>query len=158
MALFGNSSQQGPNPGYGNDANVGYSPGQVGPVPPGWSKFDYQLRQYNEMYGKQHKSLFARYPLTFVALWYPLVIMATVIAFFVASAIISMAWDVNVLFGIVGFVLVGAAFLLFAATALVFWPVMALMMHRRRGGMFSEYFAWTDRLIPHANFDYYENP
>lgn len=146
------------NPGYGNDANVGYSPGQTGPVPPAWAKFDFQMRQYNEMYGRDNKTLFARYPLTFVAFWYPLVIMATVLAFFIAQAIVSMAWGVNFLFGIIGFVIVGAIFLGFALTALVLWPLMALMMHRRRGGMFSEYLAWTDRFVPGADFEYYENP
>lgn len=154
MATDGNFQA---NPGYGNDANVGYSPGQTGTVPPGWAKFDFQMGQYNERYGKDNRRLFARYPLTFAVIWYPLMFLAAGMIQIVAQALVQIVW-VNPLFGIIGFVLVWGVALFLIGLVLVGWPLMAMMMHRRRGGMFSEYFAWTDRFVSHADFDYYENP
>ncbi len=39
------------NPGYGNDTNVGFSPGVVGGVPAGLSKWIIQNRLYMRLYG-----------------------------------------------------------------------------------------------------------
>ena len=150
--------KQGSNPGYGNDSNVGYSPGQTGPVPPGWAKYDFQMRQYRQMYGNENRTLFARYPLTFVVCWYLPLMDFSYVVFAMASAGAGMFFDINVFFGVGFFIVIWAAALTFIITALVLFPIMAMLMHRRRGGMFSQYFAWTDPLLPYADFDYYENP
>lgn len=146
------------NPGYGNDANVGYSPGQTGPVGPGWAKFDFQHQQYMNTYGYENRALFARYPLTFTVMFYPMAIFSVFMAYLIAGAVISMAWDVTPIFGIIAFVVVGAVALGFMILALVLWPLGALIMHRRRGGMFAEHLAWTDKFAHGMDFEYYENP
>lgn len=158
MDLYGNQNQQGSNPGYGNDSNVGYSPGQTGTVPPAWAKYDFQMRQYRQMYGNENRRLFARYPLTFTAFWYPVITFFCWMVWILAWNTGGAFFDLGPIMGLGAFIVIWALALGFIITAMVLFPIMALMMHRRRGGMFAEYFAWTDQLLPWADFDYYENP
>lgn len=146
------------NPGYGNDANVGYSPGQSGPIPGEWTKYDYQFQQYRDMYGYRFRMLFAKYPLTFLFIWYPFMFPFTYIVFLIAQAITKMMWGVNPLLGLVVFVIAAVVVLAIAVKAFVLWPVTALIMHRRRQGMWSNHLEWTDRFAPYVDFEYYENP
>lgn len=142
QSLFG--SNAGGNPGYGNDYNVGFSPGIVGGAPAGFNKFIYQQQLYEQMYGPQTRATFARYPLISAAIWTPFGLLLSAFFGLLGFTFIKGSWGFGVLAGIVGTIVIGGAavFIIYRLTVAV-W-IAALILHRRANGQFSNRLEWAD--------------
>ena len=88
---FGREGAWHANPGYGNDVNVGFSPGQAGGMPPYVSKAVFQHRLWQQLDQGKLKRSFRRTPLTvWLVLLIPLtgIILPAIIIF-----IPAMVWE-----------------------------------------------------------------
>lgn len=131
--------------GYGNEYNVGFSPGEVGGIPAGFNKFVYQQRLYDQMYGEDNRRTIAGYPLTMAAIWTPLGLVFSYVIFHVAWSLSMSMWSFSWLAGVIFFV--GSwslgGWLIYRSTIAV-W-LSALVLHRRRGGWLAPYLSWADQ-------------
>ena len=146
---FGEGGRITANPGYGNDVNAGFSPGQVGGMPPYVSKAVYQHQQWKQLDNGKLKRDFTRNPMT---VWLMLLIPLTGI---VLPAIIifipAMLWEFGAIFlqdpfnpanwVMIGAILVVAALLAWLLKALA-WDlaVYAAVLHMRHKGMLTPFF------------------
>ena len=133
--------------------NVGYEPGQVGWAFPELAKLDFQVAQYEALYGERDRQLLMRSPLWGAVMWM-MICGSVMIAFaFVAVALIwvtvQVAW---ILTPIVAPIIIGM-WVWFGW--LVYWklPITAMIIHRGRGEPFAHWYGFTDKWRARWNTD-----
>lgn len=157
MEMPGGSSPHRPtntssNPGYGNDTNVGFSPGNLGGIPAGFTKFDFQRRLFMRTYGDGIVAQAFSTPVSIaVILTFPMFLCAA-ISLWLADLVTAIAVGVMADYSVVGMAV--AAVIAFVAwlVAIVFslyitvglW-VMSLVQHRRLNGPLSPWLGWTKK-------------
>ena len=139
--------------GYGNEYNVGFSPGQIGPIPAWASKFMYQNQLYQQNHGWRDRQTMARIPLTVALMWTPLGLFLSWCIFTIAdiglSVILSdMPWYITIPGYALGW---GIAIYWIAALTVGFW-FNALILHRWRGGWLAPYLGWADRFLDDPDY------
>ena len=146
---FGEGGNITANPGYGNQVNTGFSPGQAGGMPPYVTKAVYQHQLWKQLDNGTQKRNFTRNPMT---VWLMLLIPLTGIVFpAILIFIPAMIWEFGAIFRespfapanwvMMGGVLVAAVVLAGIFKALA-WDlaVYAAVLHMRQGGMLTPFF------------------
>lgn len=137
------------------DNNVGYEPGQLGYVFPLKAKIDFQVAQYEALYGEKDRQYLMDNPLLGAAMWMIIAGPVMMGSFAVAIALI---WGTIQVFWLITPIV---ALFLFGWWTwfgwLIYWklPITAMIVHRGRGGELSNAFEWTDKWRARWNTEEY---